>query len=389
MTTMRQGRAIDDAGHPIPGAQVFLVDSRMRLRGTSAPTGAEGTFAVQAAEPGLQILLAHPDFFRTAGPVPADESTVVSFEMRRRPSSRKTQLRQAPGSRVAFVERDTKGLVVVYETRTDDRGGAAVGVDPSCTVRLLPFAEKDGALRRLTEAMEIVDFPPLETLAEDLRYKEAKVVRETARETTLAVGGDLQLRFFFLPRTFEDAVAFAPLLDAYDGLRDVAFQGVHANIVPVVRAGVTCGVGYVAHRVPGESLEDLVKKNGPIADAECLRMHRDLDPAVAALEAKGIVHGNIAPRFVYCGAESWQIAPPCPAVPAGWRFARDHRIHDGLPGGDRFGLGATLHYAATGREPQFEPPQGGSPSVGAMDTLRGPFKPTGKGIDAALKSLLQ
>lgn len=391
MTHVRNGRAVDDAGAPLAGTQVFLVDSQGRLRRTLPRAGGDGSFTIAVEgdlEPGLQVMLAHPDYLRMTGPLPADESTVVSFEMRKKGGPRRTAVRGGAGARIAFVERGRNGFVVVFDMAADEQGRAAIGVDPSCSVRMLPFAEHGGALRRLNDSMELVDFPALEALATDLRYKEVEPVRRADREITFRVGPDLHLRFFLLPKSFDEAVALAPLVDAFDSLRDVAFQGVHPNFCALVRAGVTHGIGYVAHRVPGESLEEIVKKRGPLSDGECMAIHRDLEPAVAALESRGMVHGNLAPRFVFRGPESWQAAPPCPALPAGWAFARDARIHDGLSGGDRFGLGVTLHFAATGRDPQFDPPKGGA-AVGPMDTLRGPFQPTGKSIDGVLKSLLQ
>jgi len=390
---VRQGRAIDEKGTPVSGAQVVVLDPKGRPQEHHPPTSVDGTFQIQRFTnfpPGLQVFLSHADFVRSIGPIPMDSSTVVSYEMRRKTKVWTAQFSGAPDARVAFVERDAKGLVAAFERKTDAKGAASIVTDPSCSYRNLPFAEVAGAFVRVTPQLTATAPTPLENLATELRYKEVTLLRKAALETTYRVGPETLLRFFFIPSSLNDAIALAPILDAYDHTRETAFGGIHDHLCPLVRAGVLEGIGYCAYTVPGDSVEDVVRTRGPLSDEECLRLHQEIAAVLPALEAKGLFHGNIAPRFVYRGPDGFRLAPPCPALPLGVRFQRDHHVYDGRPGDDAYGLGATLYFAAAGKPPQYDveevaPP----PNVGGMLEQRERLKPTGRSFDPLLRSLLE
>ncbi len=390
---LRQGRAVDEKGQPVAGAQVLLLDGAGRPQETLAPTNEKGEFHIQrltAIEPDLQVFLAHPEHVRCIGPVATDDSTLVSYEMRRKTKISKAQISAAPNARVAFLERDSRGLVAVFELRTDGTGLVTIPADPACNYRNVPFVQSGGALLRLKPNLAPSAMPSLDDLATDMRFRDQSLLRRTAKETTYHVPPDIHLRFFFIPSSFEDAIAFAPLLDAYDQTRDAAFRGLHPNFCPLVRAGVTEGIGYTAYQVPGDSLEQIVKSRGPLSDGESMQVYQDVEAVLPALEAAGLAHGNIAPRYVYRGPEGWRVAPPCPALPAGVHFPRSHQLTDGRFGDDAFGVGTVLHFAATGREPQFDvetvsPP----PDVDGIIEHREKLRLPGKPFDDLLKSMLQ
>ncbi|MBI2900780.1 MAG: hypothetical protein HYY17_11400 [Planctomycetes bacterium] len=390
---VRAGRAITVDGKPVTGAQVALIDGAGRIRAYLPPTDADGRFEYRTydrIELGLGFFVAHAEFVRTWGPLPPDDSSVSTFEMRKKPGAMRAQVKDAGGARVAFVEADAKGVIAVFELRLDGDGKIVLPKDPACTYRVVQFLELGGALRRVKETFDLADFPSFEEMAAELRYKDVAILRRTEREITYSIGPDRHLRFFFVPKSFDEALALVPLLDAYERTRESAYESAHEAILPAQRAGIANGVGYTAYAVPGKSLEDIVLKEGALSEGECLQLHREIGGAAAALEKRGLRHGNIAPRFVFRGPEGWRLAPPCPAVPIGAVYRLSHRLHDGRDGDDAFGLGSTLHFAATGREPQFDseevaPP----PNVDGMIQIRERYRPLGRpAIDQVLAPLL-
>ncbi len=362
-------RAIDESGKPVMGAQVLLVDSAGRIRSALPLTDEQGAFTLPAADPTFRVLLAHRDHVRVVGPLPPG---ATSYEMKRKASAFRSQIKGAPKTRIAYVERDEKGLIAMFECVSDDAGMFAIPKEPGCTYRIVPFLETSGGMKRVTENLDIVPIPELESLATELRFKNVTLIRKTELETTYRVEPNIHLRFFFLPRSLDEAIAFAPLLEAYDETRDSAREGVHDAFCTVRRAGGTNGIGYSAYEVPGESLEEIVQRTGPLSEGECVDLGRTLSAALPALEKRGLVHANIAPRFVYRGSEGWKVAPPCPATRLGSWYERSHRLHEGADGDDARGVGATVHFAATGRAPED------------------PFRPTGRAaVDALLQPLLR
>lgn len=391
---VHHGRAVDDKGHPVAGASVSLVDSAGRVRGAVAPTDARGEFELRTLEgfpPDIGVFLAHPDFVRTWGPIPPTGQDGAKYEMRRKASAFRTQLKGHPHTRMAFVERDSKGLVAVFERKTDSQGMVSVGKDPSCSYRILPFVETGGALKRVTDTVDVVDLPEFPAIALDLRYKSVTLLRQTDFETTYFADPNIHLRFFYVPKSFDDAVSFAPLADAHETLRDKAYELQSEVLCTLKRAGVSNGIGYVAYEVPGESLEDAVGKSGPLSEGECVALHKQLGSVLPLFEKRGIWHGNIAPRFVYRSAEGWRLAPPCPALPIGSNFPVAHRLHEGPGGTDAFGLGCTIHFAATGKVPQFSEETKAPPdNVAGILEIRRKYRPIGRpAIDGIVKPLVE
>ncbi|MEO8564277.1 MAG: protein kinase [bacterium] len=72
---------------------------------------------------------------------------------------------------------------------------------------------------------------------------------------------------------------------------------VHRNIIRVHDAGEDAGVPFVTmDYVDGISLAQLLSANGPLDEEAVLSLAKQLCRALAAAEAQGIVHGDLAPR---------------------------------------------------------------------------------------------
>lgn len=73
----------------------------------------------------------------------------------------------------------------------------------------------------------------------------------------------------------------------------------HPNIVKFLAFGATDGIPFaVIEYLEGESLADLLAKNGPIPVAECLRIFDQILQALTAAHEQGIVHRDLKPSNI-------------------------------------------------------------------------------------------
>ncbi len=74
----------------------------------------------------------------------------------------------------------------------------------------------------------------------------------------------------------------------------------HDHVVPVYEAGEDGGTLYLAMPLlPGESLEDCLKREGRLCVPEVLRVGRELAEGLAAAHAAGLVHRDVKPANVW------------------------------------------------------------------------------------------
>ncbi|MGE0711117.1 MAG: protein kinase [Planctomycetota bacterium] len=145
----------------------------------------------------------------------------------------------------------------------------------------------------------------------------------------------------------------------------------HPNLVRVLDAGRAEGKPYlVLELVDGESLHDLVRREGPLPPAEAVRIARELASALGALHGKGLLHRDVKPSNVLVGAQGEvkliDLGLVKDRAPASQRLTLTGQVL-GTPGflapeqaqgertvderADVYGLGATLYYALTAAAP--------------------------------------
>lgn len=144
------------------------------------------------------------------------------------------------------------------------------------------------------------------------------------------------------------------------------------RVVAVYETGEANGLAYIVMQwVDGESLEDRVKRSGPLPPAEALTIMREVVAALRAAHSSGVVHRDIKPGNILIDARgSVKLADFGIALPAGATVssaaAASGSFHFmspeqalGLPcdpRSDLYSLGATWHFALTGLPPFPGPP---------------------------------
>jgi len=94
---------------------------------------------------------------------------------------------------------------------------------------------------------------------------------------------------------FEAAVAVAATLD-------------HAHVIPVFRCGATPRLfWYTMKRVEGGSLDELLRRAGPLELQPCLRLVEQVAAGLHYAHRRGVTHGNVKPANVMVGADDWAL----------------------------------------------------------------------------------
>ncbi len=153
--------------------------------------------------------------------------------------------------------------------------------------------------------------------------------------------------------------ALFPVMEA----RSSVLSGVrHGTIPAVATSGHFRGRPLrIEQHVPGETVRALVWRRGPMDVEEVQSIARELAEGLAALHARGIVHGHLTPDRVLLQAARQEdghrrpLLVEIPAVPAGpWLegVAPEVRMGDTPdPGSDLFGLGYLMVAMLNGDDP--------------------------------------
>jgi serine/threonine protein kinase len=132
----------------------------------------------------------------------------------------------------------------------------------------------------------------------------------------------------------------------------------HPHVVRAFEVHVAPLAAVVLETLPGATLEALAEDE-PLADAELRVLGAQLASGLHAIHAAGLLHLDLKPANVIVGAGRATLIDLSHArapgrVPRGhgtWCFAAPEQVAGGAvgPATDAWGLGATLHAAATGR----------------------------------------
>ncbi|HET7196187.1 MAG TPA: serine/threonine-protein kinase [Nocardioides sp.] len=140
-------------------------------------------------------------------------------------------------------------------------------------------------------------------------------------------------------------------------------------------------IPFVATRyVPGPSLHDLVKDEGPLSDADLRFLARGLAEGIASVHAVGVLHRDVKPSNVLIEGRTpilidfglARVADDPKLTHTGWLLGTPGYLapeildgHDATTASDIHSWGATVAFAGTGRSPF-----GRGPSMAIMDRVR-------------------
>jgi predicted Ser/Thr protein kinase len=140
-------------------------------------------------------------------------------------------------------------------------------------------------------------------------------------------------------------------------------------------------IPFVATRyVPGPSLHDLVKDEGPLGDADLRFLAHGLVEGIASVHAVGVLHRDVKPSNVLIEGRTpilidfglARVADDPKLTHTGWLLGTPGYLapeildgHDATPASDVHSWGATVAFAGTGRSPF-----GRGPSMAIMDRVR-------------------
>ncbi len=140
-------------------------------------------------------------------------------------------------------------------------------------------------------------------------------------------------------------------------------------------------IPFVATRyVPGPSLHDLVKDEGPLGDVDLRFLARGLAEGIASVHAVGVLHRDVKPSNVLIEGRTpilidfglARVADDPKLTHTGWLLGTPGYLapeildgHDATTASDVHSWGATVAFAGTGRSPF-----GRGPSMAIMDRVR-------------------
>ena len=140
-------------------------------------------------------------------------------------------------------------------------------------------------------------------------------------------------------------------------------------------------IPFVATRyVPGPSLYDLVKDEGPLSDSDLRFLARGLAEGIASVHAVGVLHRDVKPSNVLIEGRTpilidfglARVADDPKLTHTGWLLGTPGYLapeildgHDATTASDVHSWGATVAFAGTGRSPF-----GRGPSMAIMDRVR-------------------
>lgn len=129
----------------------------------------------------------------------------------------------------------------------------------------------------------------------------------------------------------------------------------HERVVAIHEIGEFRGALYlVMPHLRGESMEDRLRRKVPVPLLDALRMGREIAEGLAAIHARGLVHGKLTAGKVWLESAARGVASVGPQAEAGCVKLLDVGRGGGDFHDDLFALGGLLYRMTTGAAPDFE-----------------------------------
>src|SRR6059058_1409949 len=243
---------------------------------------------------------------------------------------------------------------------------------PACAVcgYLLPGSTTETAAPRTPQASPAPSDPSAPQPSPAPALTELDARRELAREfriEALLPSGDETTTAVYLaydPRQDRQVEVKCtprqPLRDA--GVEDRFRRAVeaaaaldHPHIIPIYRCGATASfLWFSTKHVEGRSIADLIRTNGPMDLAHCLRILEQVASALDYAHRRGVFHGALSSGNVVLDANEWALVGDCGVaeVVASARSAAEVLNARGpTPGADQYALAALAYECLSGTRP--------------------------------------
>src|SRR2546427_10198412 len=134
----------------------------------------------------------------------------------------------------------------------------------------------------------------------------------------------------------------------------------HPHIIPTYRSGATASfLWFSTKHVEGRSIAEIVRTDGPMDLAPCLRTLEQVASALDYAHRRGVFHGALVPASVIVDANQWALVGDfavADVMAAGRPTAQLLHARGPTPGADQCALAALVYQCLSGMAPASDTP---------------------------------